>query len=362
MRWMLLALAVPPSCMLTPSCLLAPAVPRVPSPMLMGGKGDGKRRRPPQADVSVPPTPPPAEASANNPSRIQSGGAGASHTISVRKQIAMVKAMERAAAPSKPAVRTSFRKKEKGSSNRGRGDNEVVDASGDWRALPVLFVDGYNVVNAWPRLKKRFLKGQLQAAREMLLEDVASYAVERYNATVVFDANGSPDNPGEDREEEYAGGLVRVVYAHQSADEYIEQQTRALKGEGVSVTTATSDMAVATACNVHGAVVVSAGWLVTELKGSRNAEPALLADFNKRQARAAGRGPTIWDTLDPAMREELDKRLEVNANAGLSKRQIEAMELIRREREEEEAEAQRRRQLLRRDRAKKAADGGAADD
>ena len=279
----------------------------------------------------------------------------------MRKQIALVKALEKAAAPSRPASRTSFRKKEKSNSRAGRGDDEVVDVSGDWRALPVLFVDGYNVVNAWPRLKKRFLKGQLQAAREMLLEDVASYAVERYNATVVFDANGAPENPGEDREESYAGGLVRVVYAHQSADEYIEQQTRRLRGEGVSVTTATSDAAIATACNVHGAVVVSAGWLVTELKGSRNAEPALLADFNKRQARAAGRGPTIWDTLDPAMRKALDKQLEVNKNAGLSRRQIEAMEAIQREREEEEAAARRREQLLRRPGpaagpAKKAAD------
>ena len=34
-----------------------------------------------------------------------------------------------------------------------------------------MFVDGYNVINAWPRLKKPFEKGELHVARTLLLDD-----------------------------------------------------------------------------------------------------------------------------------------------------------------------------------------------
>ena len=94
----------------------------------------------------------------------------------------------------------------------------------DWNQLDVMFVDGYNIINAWPRLKKPFVKGDLATARRLLLDDVADFTVKRYESVVVFDANGWSENANgaaKDREEEYAGGLVRVVYAHDSADAYI---------------------------------------------------------------------------------------------------------------------------------------------
>ena len=72
---------------------------------------------------------------------------------------------------------------------------------------------------------------------------------------------------------------MRVIYAHDSADSTIEAMARQLGSEGRAVTTATSDGGVATACNVHGATVVSSKWLVTELKASRNAgKPARWSD------------------------------------------------------------------------------------
>jgi len=91
----------------------------------MGRKGDGKQRRPKaQPESSGPPPPPPS----TKPARISGGGAAASHTVSVRKQIALVRAFESASQrrtrPS--AVRTSFRKREKTNSRAGRGDDEKV--------------------------------------------------------------------------------------------------------------------------------------------------------------------------------------------------------------------------------------------
>ena len=328
---------------------LATTTPRA-APVIMGRKGDGKQRRPKASSSPPPPPPPPAESTARS-GRITSGGE-ASHTLSVRKQIRLVKAFDKAAraGPAKPAARTSFRKREKNNTRAGMGDDEKVDVSGvDWNALPILFVDGYNIVNAWPRLKKRFAKGDLLGCREMLLEDVASFTIQRYNTTVVFDASGAAENQGgvgRDRVDEYAGGLVRVVYAHTSADEYIEKRVRELRAEGQSVWTATSDGGIATACNLHGATVVSANWLVTELKAARNAEAAVLADFNKRQDLAAGRQPTLWDALDPALRAQLDTQLEQNRFAGLSRKQREAMEALRASGGEDRGAAARRRQNL----------------
>ena len=327
----------------------------------MGRKGDGKQRRQPQrlGDLTPSPPPPPAPSSA----RIQSSSGGSTHTLSVKKQIALVsrfRAAEKrqAAAKSGGPVRTSFRKQEKNNTRAGMGDEEIIDVGDvNWHQLPTLFIDGYNVVNAWPRLKKRFAKGELAMCREMLMDDVATFTIQRYETTVVWDANGASDNFGKDKEEVYAGGLVRVVYASQSADEYIEVETRRLRAEGVSVWAATNDNAIKTTCSVHGATVVSANWLVTELKASRNTQGALVADFNKQQDLAAGRAATLWDALDPSLRDELDGQLEQARYKGLSRKQREVMEAMRESGGEEGGAAKRRKQQLEAQRLRRRAGG-----
>ena len=92
----------------------------------------------------------------------------------------------------------------------------------------------------------------------MLLEDVANHAIGRFDVTVVFDANGATGRIGGlDRMDEYGGGLVEIVYAHDSADAYIERETKRLRAEQKPVRVATSDQGIATACSNYGAVVVS---------------------------------------------------------------------------------------------------------
>ena len=39
----------------------------------------------------------------------------------------------------------------------------------------MLIVDGYNVVGAWPKLKKFFVAGELDQAREKLMSDLGEY-------------------------------------------------------------------------------------------------------------------------------------------------------------------------------------------
>lgn len=44
-------------------------------------------------------------------------------------------------------------------------------------AVPVLLVDGYNVCGYWPKLKKHFMKGRLDVARQKLLDELIGFSV-----------------------------------------------------------------------------------------------------------------------------------------------------------------------------------------
>ena len=307
-------------------------------------KGDGKRSRP---KAAPPPPPPPPSIEAPSASRV----VHRSGTLSVRKQIALVRAYEkRQTSPSKPAVRTSFRRKKEANRTADDDGPEVAVNVTGVLELPTMFVDGYNVINAWPRLKKQFAKGDLFYAREMLLSDVADFTIRRFDTVVVFDANGAAEaSGGRDREDEYAGGLVRVVYAAESADAYIEAEARRLRGDGKQVWAATSDSGITTACSVHGAMVVSAKWLVGELKAVRKTSAVVVDDFNQRQARLAGRGPTLWDVLDESTRQQFDADIAASELAKLPRRAREALEAARAQKESgglELGAAARRRQRI----------------
>ncbi|KAH9750155.1 YacP-like NYN domain-containing protein [Citrus sinensis] len=46
-------------------------------------------------------------------------------------------------------------------------------------AVPVLLVDGYNVCGYWPKLKKHFIKGRLDVARQKLIEELVEFSMIR---------------------------------------------------------------------------------------------------------------------------------------------------------------------------------------
>ena len=59
----------------------------------------------------------------------------------------------------------------------------VLSEDGE-RIAPVLIVDGYNIVGAWPRLNKYFQVGLLDTARERLMSDLGEYM--HYKGACVF--------------------------------------------------------------------------------------------------------------------------------------------------------------------------------
>uniref|UniRef100_A0A804M743 YacP-like NYN domain protein n=1 Tax=Zea mays TaxID=4577 RepID=A0A804M743_MAIZE len=59
-------------------------------------------------------------------------------------------------------------------------------------ASPVILVDGYNVCGYWGKLKKDFMNGRQEIARQTLIDELVSFsAVREVKVVVVFDAANS---------------------------------------------------------------------------------------------------------------------------------------------------------------------------
>ena len=86
----------------------------------------------------------------------------------------------------------------------------------------ITIVDGYNVINAWPKLKN-LASSSLASARDALIDDMAEYkSMSGEELVIVFDAYNL-DRPVETIEEKYG---MKIVYTKrfQTADTYIEKQ------------------------------------------------------------------------------------------------------------------------------------------
>jgi hypothetical protein len=268
------------------------------SPQMMVGRGDGKRRRPKADKVETPAAAPPPPAALVQPGRVTQDS-----LLSARRQIALVRAFrarQSKGAPG-PRHRSSFRKKSGADAAAASAAAELGDLpAGKYSvtSTPLLLVDGYNVIGFWPRLKKRRDRDDMEGARQMLLDDLVSYnSPKRYDIVVVFDAVPSPG----DRLDAYLG--MGVVFTP-SADLYIETELRRITAEGQRpVWAATGDRQIQVAASTYGANVMSTRRLVTEMKGSRDATPALITEWNRQEAQR--RPVFLEDQLDGLGRELL---------------------------------------------------------
>jgi hypothetical protein len=119
--------------------------------------------------------------------------------------------------------------------------------------LPLLVVDGYNVIYAGAAYKRlvpaksaatgpRAELDPMSAARDALVADVATFAQGSYEAVIVFDGarNVNPARPA------MSAGGVRLLFSDTgtSADSLIERLAREAKEAGRKVTLVTSDATV----------------------------------------------------------------------------------------------------------------------
>ena len=120
-----------------------------------------------------------------------------------------------------------------------------------------LIVDGYNVVHAWPSLKRLLTTASLEAARDELVERLSVYGmVTGEDVTVVFDAHHSK---ALSNSEETIDG-VRVVFTRRghSADHGIERLAYVASQAGEVITVATSDRFQCDLVRGMGGAVISA--------------------------------------------------------------------------------------------------------
>ena len=120
-----------------------------------------------------------------------------------------------------------------------------------------VIVDGYNVIHAWPQLKRLLSDASLEAARDRLIDRLSVFAmVHGADVTVVFDAHHSAVRTNS---EEVVGG-VRVVFTRKghSADHVIERIAYDASQSGDMITVATSDRFQRDLVRGMGGAVISA--------------------------------------------------------------------------------------------------------
>jgi predicted RNA-binding protein with PIN domain len=300
---------------------------------VMMGKQDGKKRRPKKQSS---PSPSPSGSTAiPQPQRVSTD-----INIPIRRQIAFGKINKQYR---ESLSGTSFRQNRNGGTTaagdatlqpkrrtkyRKQLDQETIQQKAierqrkgqdpDWDVIlnqtaadPLVFVDGYNIIHKWPRLKKHMGKGDTETARRLLLDDLeALAALKRWRVECVFDGGGNVARqnhagggvfvPTGKRRNAFQGATttiaysasdkapsqevydkrktVRVVFTGRGveADSYIE--ARCADAKNITLGKATSCLMVATddgmikmAALNAGALCMSADRFVSELKAVKKA-------------------------------------------------------------------------------------------
>jgi predicted RNA-binding protein with PIN domain len=158
-----------------------------------------------------------------------------------------------------------------------------------------VYIDGYNVINAWSDLKDL----DLGAARDKLVEYMINYA-SFYGAkvTIVFDAHRVSGNS---QHKEYRAP-VEVVYTKdkETADAYIERAVDEL-GRKVEVLVVTSD-------NLEQQIIFGRGaQRMSSMEFRASFEVAAKHISEKAEALSDRKSMKLFEHMDEESREKLEK-------------------------------------------------------
>lgn len=127
----------------------------------------------------------------------------------------------------------------------------------------ILFVDGYNMIGAWPELNHLKQRDELGAARDLLLFELSNYRKYRdIQVIVVFDAQFVPGITSS--YDEYECTVVFTAEG-ETADSYIEREVPRYINPLTRVVVATSDAAEQWMIFQQGALRQSAKELLMEV-------------------------------------------------------------------------------------------------
>ncbi|GMH85092.1 hypothetical protein TL16_g10121 [Triparma laevis f. inornata] len=281
--------------------------------------------------------------------------------LTMRQQLKLVKARDDYIAPKTTIVskKKQFHKKattdDLEQARIERAENAKLALANVGRgSSPLLVVDGYNIINKYPRLKKRLTRGDLWQARVMLntqLEELAG--IRGWRVKVVYDGG---ENRGKVEEEIHSGGaklkaegstnVVEVVFSPLGveADTLIERLSfengRDNENENNKhlgkFLVCSDDRMIQIAAQNNGGMVISAGLLVDELKAARKATMGVAAIATARAAGAISnkRGWRIEDNIDlTEIKAELKRRADKAAEAASAAAAV----VVKAENEEDES-------------------------
>ena len=186
--------------------------------------------------------------------------------------------------------------------------------------LPLLIIDGYNVIYGTPRyaalIDEHAGAGALadvahlerdpyghdphQRAREVLLADVAAYAQRTYEPVIVFDASGNLSRERPD----FSRAGVRVVFSRtgEDADAVIERLATKARAENRDVLLVTSDNTIKFTVGGVPITTVSSQLLAQNIDAVR-------ADVAASYEARSHTHMTLADRLPPEQRAKLDALL-----------------------------------------------------
>lgn len=143
----------------------------------------------------------------------------------------------------------------------------------------ITIIDGYNVINAWPKLKA-IASQSLSSARDALIDDMAEYkSMSGEEVILVFDAYNL-ERPTETIEEKYG---MKIIYTkrYQTADTYIESQILAI-GRRHNLKVVTDDGQIQILAASKGATRVTAAELAADISNTnRRIKRKRKQDFNR---------------------------------------------------------------------------------
>lgn len=178
--------------------------------------------------------------------------------------------------------------------------------------IPLLFVDGYNIIGAWPHLAQLRDRDSLESARYSLVEALANYsAYQGFRTRVVFDAYAQRHASGEESVTETLS--IHYTDFGQTADTCIEKWCAQLRHEvrfaNQRLIVATSDHAHKLTVTGYGAEWMSAQKLAAEVNATaqrrrRHHRTQGFQSKNKRLSNVLK--PTVYNQLK-SLRTQLEQ-------------------------------------------------------
>jgi len=155
-------------------------------------------------------------------------------------------------------------------------------------------VDGYNVIRLTPPYRE-LAENDLDSARVALVSDVAAFAADEWDATVVFDGGNNTHSTGEP----HRTVGVTVVFSRYGteADAVIEALSREARDEGRRVQVVTSDAQTQWAVFGRGVARKSSAEFARDLRSEE-------AEWREHSPHGDTRSP-IEHRIDPVVRERL---------------------------------------------------------